>query len=325
MRASFRAPGLYGKWTMRQLVAGNWKMHGLGADLAELEALKRGLDSSIPCEVLVCPPASLISRAAAVVKGAFAIGAQDCHPKPYGAFTGDISAEMLKDAGASAVIVGHSERRQYHGETDHDVAAKARAAWRADLSAIICVGETEHQRDAGEARHVCHSQIAASVPKEATSGNTAIAYEPVWAIGTGRTPSDDEIAAMHAHIRACLVEHLGTGANGMRILRRLGQAGQCPCDPGARECEWRACGRRQPQGQGISGNHYCRARLIFRQTNCNLSERTERNRQFPSGFRPAKASLTRNFDFSLTGPRHSVRLLQGAGAWRVSVTTASRR
>ncbi|HXR94723.1 MAG TPA: triose-phosphate isomerase [Rhizomicrobium sp.] len=203
---------------LRQLVAGNWKMNGLIADLAELEALKRGLESPPSCDVLVCPPASLIARAAQAVKGGFAIGAQDCHEKACGAFTGDISAEMLKDAGATAVIVGHSERRQYHGESDRQVAAKACAAWRAGLSAIICVGETESQRDAGDAPQICHDQIAGSVPKEATPANTAIAYEPVWAIGSGKTPSDDDIAAMHAHIRDSLVGHLGEAGKGMRIL-----------------------------------------------------------------------------------------------------------
>ncbi|MES2292063.1 MAG: triose-phosphate isomerase [Pseudomonadota bacterium] len=203
---------------MRQLVAGNWKMNGLSADLAELEALKQGLDASTACDVLVCPPASLIARAHAAVKGAFALGGQDCRAEAGGAFTGDISAEMLKDAGASAVIVGHSERRQYHGERDADVAAKARAAWRAGLMAIICIGETEDQRDAGQAHHICGGQIKGSVPAEATAENTAIAYEPVWAIGSGKTPSDDDIVAMHAHIRACVVEHLGAAGQGVRIL-----------------------------------------------------------------------------------------------------------
>ena len=187
---------------LRQLVAGNWKMTGLSADLAELEALKQGLAATpAACDVLVCPPASLIARASGTAKGAFALGGQDCHAQPGGAFTGDISAEMLKDAGASAIIVGHSERRQYHGELDADVAAKARAAWRAGLIAIICVGETENERDAGRAHHVCGGQLRGSIPVEATAENTAIAYEPVWAIGTGRTPSNDDIVAMHAHIR----------------------------------------------------------------------------------------------------------------------------
>jgi len=204
---------------LRQLVAGNWKMNGLSADLAELEALKQGLVADpAACDVLVCPPACLIAPAAGVVKAAFALGGQDCYAEAGGAFTGDISAEMLKDAGASAVIVGHSERRQYHGERDADVAAKARAAWRAGLTAIICIGETEAQRDAGHAHHVCGGQLNGSVPAEATAENTAIAYEPVWAIGTGRTPSDDDIVAMHAHIRKCAVAHLGAVGHKVRIL-----------------------------------------------------------------------------------------------------------
>ena len=203
---------------MRQLIAGNWKMNGLGADLAELEALRTGLAAGAKCDVLVCPPASLIARANAAAKGAFALGGQDCHARPAGAFTGDISAEMLKDAGASAVILGHSERRQYHGERDEDVAAKAKAAWRAGLLAIICVGETEKERDAGHAKHICQSQIAGSVPKGANSENAVIAYEPVWAIGTGKTPGDSDIAAMHAHVRQCLAGHLGEAGKGLRIL-----------------------------------------------------------------------------------------------------------
>ncbi len=202
---------------MRQLVAGNWKMNGLAADLAELGVLKAGLGHAA-CDVLVCPPATLIGRALEAAGGAFAIGAQDCHAQTSGAFTGEISAEMLKDAGASAVIVGHSERRQYFGETDTVVAAKARAAWRAGLKAIVCVGETLAQREAGEANAVCHDQLAGSVPAGAGPANTAIAYEPVWAIGTGRTPTAADIAAMHAHIRNCLKAHIGAGADGMLIL-----------------------------------------------------------------------------------------------------------
>jgi triosephosphate isomerase (TIM) len=193
-------------------------MHGVAKDLAELEALKAALNPSAACDVLVCPPASLIARAVSAAKGAFAIGGQDCHKDASGAFTGDISAEMLKDAGASWVIVGHSERRHFHGERDEDVALKARAAWRAGLNALICIGETETERDAGQTNSICHGQIGASVPKEATAQNTTIAYEPVWAIGTGRTPSDDDIAAIHLHIRKCLIEHLGPAAKAMRIL-----------------------------------------------------------------------------------------------------------
>ena len=193
---------------MRQLIAGNWKMNGLAAELAQIEALARGLGTPT-CDVLICPPATLIARAAVAAKGTpIAIGGQDCHAETSGAFTGDVSAEMLRDAGASAVIVGHSERRQYHGETDAMVAAKAQAAWRAGLIAVICVGETESQRDAGKAYVVCKSQLAGSVPPGATAGNTAIAYEPVWAIGTGKTATTPDIAQMHAHIKACLAAPL---------------------------------------------------------------------------------------------------------------------
>ncbi len=185
----------------------------------ELEALKEALAGRPPrCEVLVCPPATLIAQAASVAKGAFALGGQDCHAQAKGAFTGDISAEMLKDAGASFVILGHSERRQFHGETDEQVAAKTRAAWRAGLTAIVCVGESEAQRNAGDAPHICHGQLDASLPQDAVPANTVIAYEPVWAIGTGRTPTAGDIAAMHAHIRACLAAKLGPPAQAMRIL-----------------------------------------------------------------------------------------------------------
>ena len=189
---------------MRQLIAGNWKMNGLGASLAEIAALARGLKSPA-CDILICPPATLVARAVTAAAGTpVAIGGQDCHAQASGAFTGDVSAEMLRDAGATAVIVGHSERRQYHGESDALVAAKAKAAWRAGLVAIICIGETEAERDAGRAEDICKTQIAGSVPAGATPSNTAIAYEPVWAIGTGKTPTTPEIAQMHAHIKACL-------------------------------------------------------------------------------------------------------------------------
>ena len=208
---------------MRPLVAGNWKMNGLASSLGELAALKDALAGQsardVPaCDVLVCPPATLMAQAAWLVKGAFALGGQDCHVAAKGAFTGDISAEMLSDAGASYVIVGHSERRQYHGESNGDVAAKARAAWRAGLKAIICIGESETQRNAGTAADICQGQLQASVPQEATLANTVIAYEPVWAIGTGKTPTCADIAAMHAHIRACLMARLGEGARELLIL-----------------------------------------------------------------------------------------------------------
>ena len=193
-------------------------MNGLAASLAELVLLKAALADKAPqCEVLVCPPFTLLAQAA-VMKDGFALGGQDCSPKDGGAFTGDISAAMLKDAGATTVIVGHSERRQYHGERDSDVAAKTEAAWRAGLGAIICIGETQSQRDAGDAFGICAGQLETSVPEGAAPENTAIAYEPVWAIGTGRTPSSADIAAMHGHIRACLVRRLGEAGRGMRIL-----------------------------------------------------------------------------------------------------------
>jgi len=204
---------------MRQLIAGNWKMNGLNAALAELEKVAAIAASQPPnADILICPPATLIARAAWQAKGRVAIGAQDCHPDASGAFTGDISAEMLKDAGASAVIVGHSERRQYHGETDADVTAKAKAAWRAGLLAIVCVGETQSQRDAGQALDVVAAQIAGSLPGDATAASACVAYEPVWAIGTGRTPSNADIAEMHGHIRARLKAKLGNAGATLRIL-----------------------------------------------------------------------------------------------------------
>jgi triosephosphate isomerase len=202
---------------MRTLVAGNWKMNGLGASLAELEALRDGLKDPA-CDVLICPPATLIARAHGAVKGVVPLGGQDCSQKESGAFTGDVSAAMLRDAGAGCVILGHSERRHYHGETDALVAQKVKAAWAAGLSTIICVGETDAEREAGKAHHVCHSQIGGSVPQGANAANIAIAYEPVWAIGTGKTPTSAEIEAMHAHLRRCLRETIGEGAKGVRIL-----------------------------------------------------------------------------------------------------------
>lgn len=192
-------------------------MNGLSSSLGELNALKAGLGEP-GCDVLVCPPATLIAQAAWAVKGAFAIGGQDCSEQAAGAFTGDISAQMLKDAGATTVILGHSERRQLHGEGDALIAAKAKAAWAAGLSVIICVGESESEREAGRAHAVCHGQIEGSVPKNATAANTAIAYEPVWAIGTGKTATSDDIASMHAHLRDRLAESLGEGGRNFRIL-----------------------------------------------------------------------------------------------------------
>ena len=169
-------------------------------------------------------------------------GGQDCHAEAAGAFTGDVSAEMLRDAGAKAVIVGHSERRQLHGETDAVIAAKATAAWRAGLIAIICIGETLAEREAGQAEAVCKKQLSGSVPSGATIANTAIAYEPVWAIGTGKTPTSAEIAAMHAHIRACL------GSEPANSLRRVSETVQREGNSGASECRRGTCWGCQPQG-----------------------------------------------------------------------------
>lgn len=204
---------------MRHLIAGNWKMNGLGASMAEITKVCELVTAETPnADILICPPATLIAQAVWHAKGRIAIGGQNCHKEISGAFTGDISAEMLKDAGGSAVIVGHSERRQYHAETDAMVADKARAAWRAGITAIICIGESEAEREAGKALDVCGGQLAGSVPDGMTAENTAIAYEPIWAIGTGKTPTIADIAEMHAHIRKCLVDRFGAGANAVRIL-----------------------------------------------------------------------------------------------------------
>ncbi len=205
--------------TRRKLAAGNWKMNGLTAALAEADALAKAHPAP-GCDVLLCPPATLVgAMAARLGNGPVKVGGQDCHAKESGAHTGDVSAEMLADAGATAVIVGHSERRADHGETDADVRAKASAGWRAGLVAIVCVGETEAQRDAGETLAVVGSQLAGSVPDGADAGNLVVAYEPVWAIGTGRTPTLAEIAEVHDFLRAELVARFGADiANGVRLL-----------------------------------------------------------------------------------------------------------
>jgi len=203
----------------RPLVAGNWKMNGLQAKMAELDHIIAGATAIPGADVLVCPPATLLAAFAAKARGtAVAVGAQDCHAEPLGAFTGDVSAEMLKDAGASAVIVGHSERRAGHGETDADVRAKALAAHRAGLLAIVCVGETRHERDAGRALSVVDGQLSGSLPDGATAGNLVVAYEPVWAIGTGLTPTLDDVAEMHGAIRRHLTLRFKGEGEGIRIL-----------------------------------------------------------------------------------------------------------
>ena len=204
---------------MRPLIAGNWKMHGLRAELHEIKSIAAVATRAQPrVDILICPPTSLLAAAARTAGGRIAVGGQDCDPEASGAHTGDVSAEMLKDAGASAVIVGHSERRQHHGETDALVARKALAARRAGLLAIVCVGETQQQRASGAALTICGGQIVASVPIGMTASALAIGYEPLWAIGSGQIPTSQEIVHMHAHIRRCLVEHLGAEGKSVRIL-----------------------------------------------------------------------------------------------------------
>jgi triosephosphate isomerase (TIM) len=203
---------------MRLLIAGNWKMNGLDTSVQEVKALIAGLKPRPGIKVVICPPATLVARVAKEAGAAVGIGGQDCHPKVSGAFTGDISAEMLKDAGATWTIVGHSERRQYHHESDELIASKAEAGWRAGLGVMICIGETEAERVAGKHEAVISHQLAHSVPADAAAHIVAIAYEPIWAIGTGRTPTNDDIAAMHRHIRAELVKRFGEAGKKIEIL-----------------------------------------------------------------------------------------------------------
>jgi len=204
---------------MRPLIAGNWKMNGLTPQLAEIEAIATCVAETPPfADILICPPSTLITRAVQVAAGRIAIGGQDCRKEIAGAFTGGISAEMLRDAGASTVIVGHSERRQHYGETNALVAAKAKAAMRAGILAIICIGETKSQRQEGKALSACGDQISKSVPEDITSSANAIGYEPLWAIGTGESATHEEIAEVHAHIRQCLVARFGAEGKKVRIL-----------------------------------------------------------------------------------------------------------
>jgi triosephosphate isomerase len=204
---------------IRPLIAGNWKMNGLKSSMAEFEAMLAGAAALGPkADLLVCPPATLIAAFAEKAHGTLAVGAQDCHPKPSGAHTGDISAEMLADAGARAIIVGHSERRADHGESDLLVRQKAEAVWRAGLVAIVCIGETEQQRNAGQTLDVCRGQLKLSLPEASRADNLIVAYEPVWAIGTGRTPTTADVVQIHKFIRDLLTERFnGEGAR-MRIL-----------------------------------------------------------------------------------------------------------
>ena len=204
----------------RPLIAGNWKMNGLRGSRAELLKIIGGVREIKPTtDLLVCPPATLITGFAALARGTrVAIGAQDCHAEPAGAFTGDLSAEMLKDAGAGAVIVGHSERRSLHHETDAQVCAKALAARRAGLMAVICVGETRAEREAGQTLAVVGGQLSGSLPQGESPAGIAVAYEPVWAIGSGLTPSAADIAQVHGFIRAELATRQGGAARGIRLL-----------------------------------------------------------------------------------------------------------
>jgi len=203
---------------MKKLAAGNWKMNGTMASLAEVSALLAAHPDPA-CEMLLCPPATLIAAMATAAKGsALMVGAQDCHPKPQGAHTGDLSVAILRDAGASHVIVGHSERRTDHGETDDLVRAKAEAVVDAGLVAIVCIGETEAERDNGKTLAVIGTQIDGSIPGGATAANLVVAYEPVWAIGTGRTPTLAEIAEVHSFLRGRLRGLIGADAEGVRLL-----------------------------------------------------------------------------------------------------------
>lgn len=202
----------------RPLVAGNWKMHGIAASVAELEAIIAGAASRPPsADLMICPPATLIASFAKVAAGStVAIGAQDCHAEVSGAFTGDLSAEMLKDAGATAVIVGHSERRSLHGETDDMVQAKAMAAARAGLTAILCIGETSEEREAGATMARLKRQLDGSLPD--TLERLVIAYEPVWAIGTGRTPTVAQVEEVHQAIGRALDARFGAAGLQIRVL-----------------------------------------------------------------------------------------------------------
>ena len=207
--------------TIRPLIAGNWKMNGLRASMAEFEAMVAGASRVTgKADLLVCPPATLIAAFAAKLpgSGSVTLGGQDCHPKPSGAHTGDISAEMLADVGATAVIVGHSERRADHGESDSLVRQKAEAAWRAGLTAIVCIGETQAQRDAGQTLDICSGQLQGSLPDGATANNLVVAYEPVWAIGTGLTPTTRDVEQIHQLIRHALDARFNEEGGRMRIL-----------------------------------------------------------------------------------------------------------
>jgi triosephosphate isomerase (TIM) len=206
---------------IRPLIAGNWKMNGLKASAAEFDAMLAGAAGvAARVDLLVCPPATLVAGFAdrARASTALRVGAQDCHPRPAGANTGDLSAEMLADAGATAIIVGHSERRADHGETDALVRQKAEAAWRAGLTALVCIGETRAQRDGGKTLDICGAQLLGSLPELSTAGTLVVAYEPVWAIGTGLTPTLEDIEQVHGFIRQSLSRRFAGEGSRIRIL-----------------------------------------------------------------------------------------------------------
>ena len=206
---------------IRPLVAGNWKMNGTRASLDQIKAMAEGVKGPLAekVESLICPPSTLLYVATALCEDSpLKIGGQDCHQNASGAHTGDISAEMIADCFGTHVIVGHSERRTDHAETDHLVRAKANAAYAADLIAIICIGETAEQRKSGQTLDVLKRQLDGSLPDEAIAANTVIAYEPVWAIGTGLTPTVEDVREAHAVMREELVKRFGGEGRGMRIL-----------------------------------------------------------------------------------------------------------
>ncbi|MCO4846405.1 MAG: triose-phosphate isomerase [Yoonia sp.] len=196
----------------RKLAAGNWKMNGLAAAVTEAAAIAAYDANGV--DVLICPPATLLAQMATLP---MSIGGQDCHARTSGAHTGDISAEQLADTGATYTLTGHSERRTDHGETDAMINAKTMAAFAANLTAVVCIGETLSERETNKTLTVIDTQLAGSVPDTASAANTVIAYEPVWAIGTGKVPTNDQIAQVHAHIRARLSKRFSDGAD-FRIL-----------------------------------------------------------------------------------------------------------
>ncbi len=241
---------------VRPLVAGNWKMNGTRASLDQIKAISDGVAGHAlvsKVEALLCPPATLLYVATALCTDSpLLIGAQDCHQNASGAHTGDISAEMIADCYGTYVIVGHSERRSDHAETDHLVRAKAEAAYAADLTAIICIGETADERKAGQTLEILKRQLAGSVPDGATAENTVIAYEPVWAIGTGLTPTADDVEKAHAFMRNELTARFGKEGAKMRIpLWWLGQAWQRGRVDGRCQCGRRACWRRELESLGL--------------------------------------------------------------------------